>query len=706
EELVNGWVLQFYFHQAMAAYRAGRGRDFRQLRDVMQALLMRPLEKQPAVAQMLRIMQLLSRIEEGENLDCTFDRESELTPLESAIRVLELIKSEFSVAEKTMETVQKMVKEAAVIVCIKNKEFEKASKIVKKHMGKDPRNQKKRNELLTVIREKNFAHPLVKSFCYKSFQQSIFQFLKSYMDNSEPLLLTIMKKALKSEHAEKPKSVTPQSANEPRDQAAAPETSGKAKGLVRALEPAEAAKDQEGAPSLAEWVDVSAAAPEPMEGAPEPVEGGSDSAAAPEPMEGGGDSAAAPEPVEGGSDSAAAPEPVEGAVDPAATPEHLMAAVNTLEDSPEPMEIPKEPAAAPEPPGVSVRDSERWAESGPVHSLPRGSLLCLGSSSPNASPGRSARAHRRHEQEGAQRGLQQGAWARSQDLLQPYAAPLGRRRRVGGLGMLSAVGFYLRAVVEGHTIGEKPNFSEAGGTLVKSLQPAQFCLFCRQPSGSVTTYGISELREAFKILSDARDSDALFTKLDETDFSFPKQLSPSVSHRTKRRKEKDWTSEVSGSPKIPRKGKCLLTISRLVMEHDSQCSESSDSPDSSQEPVVSSASRPVQKLHDQPASTKSAKSFQGRWNSSSYGREEKDSWSDEDELFSDTASHGTNSHNTSVFGSKKQKWTIQESEWIKEGVQKFGEGRWKAICQKYPFQNRTAVMIKDRWRTMKKLGIL
>ncbi|NWU30589.1 TERF2 factor, partial [Dyaphorophyia castanea] len=53
-----------------------------------------------------------------------------------------------------------------------------------------------------------------------------------------------------------------------------------------------------------------------------------------------------------------------------------------------------------------------------------------------------------------------------------------------------------------------------------------------------------------------------------------------------------------------------------------------------------------------------------------------------------------------------QKWTMQESEWIKEGVKKYGEGRWKAICLKYPFENRTPVMIKDRWRTMKKLGML
>ncbi|NXK22379.1 TERF2 factor, partial [Arenaria interpres] len=453
EEAVNRCVLQFYFYQAMAAYRAGRYSDFRQLRDVMQALLVRPLEKEPVVAKMLRIMQFLSQIEEGENLDCTFDKDSELTPLESAIGVLELIQKEFSVAEKTMETVQKMVKEAAVIVCIKNREFDKASKIVKRHIGKDPKSQKKRNELLTVIREQNSTHPMVKNFSYKNFQQNMFQFLKTYVDDSEPLLLTVQ-------------------------------------------------------------------------------------------------------------------------------------AVNTLEEGSEPMEISKEPAAAaPELPGVSFGDMER------------------------------------------------------------------------------------------------------------------------QPSGTVTAYGISVLREAFKILSDSQDSDALFTKLDETDFSLPKQLSPSVSHRTKRRKEEEsQDSEISNPPEISHKGKRLLTISKLVMEEDSQYSELSESPDSSQEPVVSSASRPVQKVHDQPVSTKSAKSFQRRWNSS-FGEEAKDSWSEEDELFSDAASFGRNSHNSTVFGSKKQKWTIQESEWIKEGVKKFGEGRWKAICQKYPFQNRTPVMIKDRWRTMKKLGI-
>ncbi|KAM9374118.1 telomeric repeat-binding factor 2 [Phaethornis superciliosus] len=568
EQAVNGWVLQFYFHQAMAAYRCGRNRDFRQLRDLMQALLMRPLEKGPMVAQMLRIMQLLSRIEEGENLDCTFDKESELTPLESALGVLELIQEEFSVAEKTMETVQRMVKEAAVIVCIKNKEFEKASKIVKRHMGREPKSQKKRNELLTVIREKNFAHPMVKNFSYKSFQQNMFQFLKTYVDDSEPLLLTIMKKTLNSQHGREPKhcSVSPEPANRLMEQTADQEPLGRAQGPAGAPEPA--------------------GTPQGSEEAPDPTEEAGGPIAAPQPLEGIQDSTAAPQTVEGTQDSTATPQPREGAPDPSATPEHLPAVLDAMEDASEPMEISKESAGAPELPAVPSRDSDR------------------------------------------------------------------------------------------------------------------------QPPGTVTTYGISVLREAFKILSDSQDSEALFTQLDAADFSFPKQLSPSVSHRTKRRKEAEsQDSETSEPPELPHKGKRLLTISKLVMEQDSQHSESSKSPDSSQEPVVSSASRPPQKPQDQLVATQSAKSFQGRWNSS-YGKEEKDCWSDEDELFSDAASLEANGHNSTVFGSKKQKWTIQESEWIKEGVKKFGEGRWKAICQQFPFQNRTAVMIKDRWRTMKKLGIL
>ncbi|XP_036246400.1 telomeric repeat-binding factor 2 isoform X2 [Molothrus ater] len=515
EKTVNRWVLQFYFHRAIEAYRSGRNRDFRQFRDIMQALLVRPLDREPDMAQMLRIMQLLSRVEEGENLDCTFDKESELTPLESAMLVLDFIREEFSVADRTMEAVQKMVKEAAIVVCIRNKEFEKASDIVKKHMGKEPRNQKKKNEWLAVIREKNPSHPKVKNFSYEEFQQSIFEFLRGYMDDSEPALLTLLKKTLDSEHTSKAKSSlgTSESADGLRDQAAAPEAPARAEGPTNSPEAPARAEGPARAPQLA-------GAAEDLEGAASPAKRAAGPTAAPEMMEEAGG-------------SAAAVEPMEVATDPAATPEHLPAAYDVLKGTPEPMEVAKEPAAAPETPRVSTRESPR----------------------------------------------------------------------------------------------------------------------------------------------------------------------------TKRCREvENQASETSEPPEIPHNIKNLFSISNLIVELDGSSSKSSECPDSSQEHVVSSASKPAPKLPDEPLSAQSEKSFQGRWNSSC-GTEEKDSWSDEDELFANAASLEKNKASNNS-GSKKQKWTMEESEWIKEGVKKYGEGRWKTICLKFPFRNRTSVMIKDRWRTMKKLGML
>ncbi|XP_021558952.1 telomeric repeat-binding factor 2 isoform X1 [Halichoerus grypus] len=451
EEAVNRWVLKFYFHEALRAFRGSRYGDFRQIRDIMQALLVRPLGKEHTVSRLLRVMQCLSRIEEGENLDCSFDMEAELTPLESAINVLEMIKTEFTLTEAVVESSRKLVKEAAVIICIKNKEFEKASKILKKHMSKDPTTQKLRNDLLNIIREKNLAHPVIQNFSYETFQQKMLRFLESHLDDAEPFLLTMAKKALKSETA------------------------------------------------------ASSTVKEDKQPAPEPVQ---------KPL--------------------------------------------------------REPA--------------------------------------------------------------------------------------------------------------------------------------RQLRSTPTTIGIMTLKAAFKTLSSAQDSEAAFSKLDQKDLVLPNQVSlPSPALKNKRpRKDENESSapaEGEGGSELQPKNK-RMTISRLVLEEDSQSTEPSAGLDSSQEVVPASPSKPTVLNQPHPGE-KNPKVPKGKWNSSN-GVEEKETWVEEDELFQVQAAPDEES-TTSI--TKKQKWTVEESEWVKAGVQKYGEGNWAAISKNYPFVNRTAVMIKDRWRTMKRLGM-
>ncbi|XP_008255769.2 telomeric repeat-binding factor 2 isoform X2 [Oryctolagus cuniculus] len=450
EEAVNRWVLKFYFHEALRAFRGSRYGDFRQIRDIMQALLVRPLGKEHTVSRLLRVMQCLSRIEEGENLDCSFDMEAELTPLESAINVLEMIKTEFTLTEAVIESSRKLVKEAAVIICIKNKEFEKASKILKKHMSKDPTTQKMKNDLLNIIREKNVAHPVIQNFSYETFQQKMLRFLESHLDDTEPYLLTMAKKALKSQSA------------------------------------------------------ASSTVKEDKQPAPEPV----------------------------------------------AKP-------------------PREPA--------------------------------------------------------------------------------------------------------------------------------------RQLQNTPTTIGITTLKAAFKALSGAQDSDAAFSKLDQKDLVLPNQVtppSPALKNKRPRKDENESSApaEGEGSSELQPKSK-RMTISRLILEEDSQSTEPSTGLTSSQEAVPASPPKPTALNQPRPRE-KNSKVPKSKWNSSN-GVEEKETWVEEDDLFQVQAPD----EDSASMIARKQKWTVEESEWVKAGVQKYGEGNWAAISKNYPFVNRTAVMIKDRWRTMKKLGM-
>ncbi|KAB1275092.1 Telomeric repeat-binding factor 2 [Camelus dromedarius] len=434
EEAVNRWVLKFYFHEALRAFRGSRYGDFRQIRDIMQALLVRPLGKEHTVSRLLRVMQCLSRIEEGENLDCSFDMEAELTPLESAINVLEMIKTEFTLTEAVIESSRKLVKEAAVIICIKNKEFEKASKILKKHMSKDPTTQKLRNDLLNIIREKNLAHPVIQNFSYETFQQKMLRFLESHLDDAEPYLLTMAKKALKSESS------------------------------------------------------ASTTVKEDKQPAPEPVE---------KPL--------------------------------------------------------REPA--------------------------------------------------------------------------------------------------------------------------------------RQLQNTPTTIGIMTLKAAFKTLSSAQDSEAAFSKLDQKDMVLPNKVcppSPALKNKRPRKDENESSAptEGEGGAELQPKNK-RMTISRLVLEEDSQSTEPSEGLSSSQEVIPAPPPKPT--ILNQPLPGEKNPKYEDLL-CSSFGAAAPDE---------ESATNVT----------KKQKWTVEESEWIKAGVQKYGEGNWAAISKNYPFVNRTAVMIKDRWRTMKRLGM-
>uniref|UniRef100_A0AAR2LWV3 Telomeric repeat binding factor a n=1 Tax=Pygocentrus nattereri TaxID=42514 RepID=A0AAR2LWV3_PYGNA len=188
EELINRWIFDFYSSRAVDAFRSADYGSFAQFRDLLEALVVRPIDGRSDMKIKLRLMQFLSQINDGDKPDVRF--QNHLTPLESALKTFEDICTETEVLQNDLEHLKSEMF-LVVIVCIKNEQFQKAGDMLHKYFPKGTDSAGKKKLFEDLIKRRYSRHTVIKSTSYSEFKQDMLDFIEKLYPLPEPFLLKV-----------------------------------------------------------------------------------------------------------------------------------------------------------------------------------------------------------------------------------------------------------------------------------------------------------------------------------------------------------------------------------------------------------------------------------------------------------------------------------------------------------------------------------
>ncbi|CAL1604131.1 unnamed protein product [Knipowitschia caucasica] len=185
ESVVNRWIFDCELFLAIDSLKKKRYNDFCAHRDALNRVLSRPLESSETTLTKIRLLYFLSRIHEGEAGDLTSEDDPALSPLESALKVLQTMKRDCP--QEDYNKVCNLLKEMIVTMFIKNAEFEKAKKALNKNFPKSMIGKKA--VFMGLINQKSRVHEILDKMDFDQFREEMLNFCLKICPITTPFLL-------------------------------------------------------------------------------------------------------------------------------------------------------------------------------------------------------------------------------------------------------------------------------------------------------------------------------------------------------------------------------------------------------------------------------------------------------------------------------------------------------------------------------------
>ncbi|XP_016390664.1 telomeric repeat binding factor a isoform X3 [Sinocyclocheilus rhinocerous] len=193
EQIINRWGFDYYVFKALSAFRDADYTAFTHFTSIIENLVVRPVDGHSDMIVKLRCMQFLSRINNGDKLDLTFEEPK--TPLESALSVLESICRDMSVPLREQERVKQAIIETLVMVCLRGGEFARAEEVLLRHFSDAADSAGKKKLFESLIRRRRSSHSVLQLSSYADFKQDMLDFIERLYRVPEPFLLQMLKRS-------------------------------------------------------------------------------------------------------------------------------------------------------------------------------------------------------------------------------------------------------------------------------------------------------------------------------------------------------------------------------------------------------------------------------------------------------------------------------------------------------------------------------
>ncbi|XP_031460711.1 telomeric repeat-binding factor 1 isoform X2 [Phasianus colchicus] len=203
EAVVADWVLEFSCCCLCRHFVEECGAEFRRWRDVAQAVSNGFSKVTTHQKKMVYLCQLLIRIANGKRLECQFENDTRISPLESALSFWTLLEREESKLNTLHEEIRRLIQIQVVAVYMEKGYYKEAAEVLERLFTDSESHKPLRMKLAAIVKSKDPYVPLLQSFSYNLLLSKVKSYVELFLkENGTNFLLQAATKQVESKGGE------------------------------------------------------------------------------------------------------------------------------------------------------------------------------------------------------------------------------------------------------------------------------------------------------------------------------------------------------------------------------------------------------------------------------------------------------------------------------------------------------------------------